>query len=68
MNHASTLLRPSPEMGYTKSDYLSKCSYSDDEIDFFNQEQVYDFTPETNFHFGIMEKAFNEFLDSNYLD
>lgn len=68
MNHASTLLRPSPEMGYSKSDYLSKCSYTDSEIELFNQEKIYDYTPETNFHFEIMEQALNEFIDQNYLD
>ena len=68
MNHASTLLKPSPEMGYTAKDYTEKCEYSDAEIAQFNNEQTYDFTPEVNFHFDLMEEALNNFIDKNYRD
>jgi len=63
MRHASVLLKPSVEMGY-KSD---KCEYtSKEEIKVFNSEKTFDFSPEINHHFDLLEESLNRFLDQNF--
>ena len=60
MRHASVLLKPSPEMNYTEA----KCEFTTpEEINRFNSEQRYDFTPEINFEFEFLEDKLVKFLE-----
>ena len=60
MRHASVLLKPSREMGYTEE----KCEFtSKEEIARFNREEKYDFTPEINFEFDFMKEKLEAFLE-----
>lgn len=60
MRHASVLLRPSVEMNYAEA----KCEFTTpEEIQRFNSETKYDFTPEINFEFDFMEQKLTEFIE-----
>jgi esterase/lipase len=60
MRHASVLLKPSEGMGYSEA----KCEFtSPEEIVRFNSEQKYDFTPEINFEFELLQERLEAFLE-----
>jgi esterase/lipase len=60
MRHASVLLRPSVEMNYVEE----KCEFTTPkEIQRFNSEKKYDFTPEINFEFDFVEDKLIDFLE-----
>jgi len=60
MRHASVLLKPSEGMGYSEA----KCEFtSPEEIARFNSEQKYDFTPEINFEFELLQERLEAFIE-----